>query len=143
VLPAQGVRYVPPRLRLFDNAVDSPCGYASSATGPFYCPPDQRVYLDVAFFRDLAQMGGPGDFAQAYVIGHEVGHHVQNLLATSAQVRQAQGGSSERDANRLSVMLELQADCYAGVWANQANRTQHARIVGAAREVAPDGTHRR
>src|SRR5262245_35525223 len=134
VLPEKGLQYVPPHLRLFDNAVDSACGYASSATGPFYCPPDQRVYLDVSFFRELAQMGGPGDFAQAYVIGHEVGHHVQNLLGTSDQVRQAQARASERDANRLSVMLELQADCYAGVWANHANRTQQVLEPGDVEE---------
>jgi predicted metalloprotease len=119
---------------LFDNSVESACGFASSATGPFYCPPDQKVYLDVSFFRELAQMGGPGDFAQAYVIGHEVGHHVQNLLGTSDQVRQAQAHASERDVNRLSVMLELQADCYAGVWANHANRTQQVLEPGDVEE---------
>lgn len=134
LLPAQGVQYVPPHLKMFDNAVESACGYASSATGPFYCPPDQRVYLDVSFFRELAQMGGPGDFAQAYVIGHEVGHHVQNLLGTSEQVRQAQANANERDANRLSVMVELQADCYAGVWANHANRTQQVLEPGDVEE---------
>ncbi|MBN1237780.1 MAG: neutral zinc metallopeptidase [Gammaproteobacteria bacterium] len=115
--------YVPPELTLFDGAVQSACGYASSAVGPFYCPADSRVYLDTAFFDDLARMGGPGDFAQAYVIGHEIGHHIQNLTGTAAEVRDAQaragGGSS---ANPLQVAMELQADCYAGVWAHHANR---------------------
>jgi predicted metalloprotease len=130
VLAKKGVQYVPPHLKLFDNVVESACGNATSATGPFYCPSDQKVYLDVSFFRELAQMGGPGDFAQAYVIGHEVGHHVQNLLGTSDQVRQAQSRASERDVNRLSVLLELQADCYAGVWANHANRTNQVLEPG-------------
>jgi predicted metalloprotease len=123
VLAAKGIQYLPPHLTLFDHVTDSACGDATSATGPFYCPSDQKVYLDLSFFRELAQMGGPGEFAQAYVIGHEVGHHVQNLLGISDKVRQAQSRASERDVNRLSVLLELQADCYAGVWANRANRT--------------------
>jgi predicted metalloprotease len=117
-----GSRYTAPQLTLFDGAVNSACGYASSAVGPFYCPPDRRVYLDTAFFRDLASLGGPGDFAQAYVIGHEVGHHVQNLLGTADQVREAQARGNEATANRLQVAMELQADCFAGVWANHANQ---------------------
>jgi len=134
VLATKGVPYVPPHLKLFDGSVESACGYALSATGPFYCPPDQRVYLDVSFFRELARMGGPGDFAQAYVIGHEVGHHVQNLLGTSDQVRRLQSRANERDVNRLSVLLELQADCYAGVWANHANRTNQVLEPGDVEE---------
>jgi uncharacterized protein len=130
VLAGAGVQYVPPTLVMFDTAVDSACGYNTSATGPFYCPGDQRVYLDVSFFRDLAAMGGPGDFAQAYVIGHEVGHHVQNLVGASDQVRRLQANASEADANRLSVMLELQADCYAGVWANHANQVHRVLEPG-------------
>jgi uncharacterized protein len=121
---AQGNRrYEPPQLTLFDGAVQSACGYASSAVGPFYCPADRRVYLDTAFFDDLARMGGPGDFAQAYVIGHEIGHHVQTLTGTAAAVREAQsrvGGGQA--ANPLQVAMELQADCFAGVWAHHANR---------------------
>lgn len=117
-----GSRYAPPSLVLFDDYVRSTCGFNSAATGPFYCPADRKVYLDLGFFRELARLGGPGDFAQAYVVGHEVGHHVQNLVGTSDQVRRMQGSVSRADANRLSVLMELQADCYAGVWAHHANR---------------------
>src|SRR5690606_38360571 len=112
---AGGDDYQAPRLVMFSDAVQSGCGFNSAAVGPFYCPPDQRVYLDISFFNDLARLGGPGDFAQAYVIGHEVGHHVQNLLGTAATVRRAQSGAGgEAAANRLQVAMELQADCYAG-----------------------------
>jgi predicted metalloprotease len=117
-----GQRYVPPRLTLFSDAVQSACGYTSAATGPFYCPADRRVYLDTSFFADLARLGGTGDFAAAYVIGHEIGHHVQTLLGTAGDVRQAQSAVGEAERNRLQVAMELQADCYAGVWANRANR---------------------
>ena len=117
-----GERYQAPQLTLFDGAVQSACGYASAAVGPFYCPGDHRVYLDTAFFRDLAALGGPGDFAAAYVIGHEVGHHVQTLLGTSDQVRAEQARGDETAANRLQVAMELQADCFAGVWAYHANQ---------------------
>jgi predicted metalloprotease len=122
IFQASGRRYSPPQLELFDGAIQSACGYASAAVGPFYCPEDRRVYLDTAFFRDLAALGGPGDFAQAYVIGHEVGHHVQNLLGTADRVRGAQQGGDERAGNRLQVAMELQADCFAGVWAYHANQ---------------------
>jgi predicted metalloprotease len=126
VLPASGTRYVAPRLVLFSDAVDSACGSASAAMGPFYCPPDRRVYLDLSFFRELAQrFGAPGDFAQAYVIGHEVGHHVQNLLGISARVEAERQGASRTAANHTSVEVELQADCLAGVWAFHANQTHH------------------
>ncbi len=126
VLPASGARYVAPRLVLFSDAVDSACGSASAAMGPFYCPPDRRVYLDLSFFRELAQrFGAPGDFAQAYVIGHEVGHHVQNLLGISARVDAERQGASRTAANHTSVEVELQADCLAGVWAFHANQTHH------------------
>jgi predicted metalloprotease len=117
-----GQRYQAPELALFGGSVQSACGFASAASGPFYCPGDQRVYLDTSFFDDLARMGGPGDFAAAYVIGHEVGHHVQTLLGTSAQVRAAQQRGSEVEANRIQVAMELQADCFAGVWAYHANQ---------------------
>jgi hypothetical protein len=117
-----GETYTAPRLTLFSGAVQSACGFTTSAAGPFYCPPDQRVFLDTAFFSELARMGGAGDFAQAYVIGHEVGHHVQTLLGTSEQVRNARARANERDSNRLQVAMELQADCFAGVWAHHANR---------------------
>ena len=129
-----GERYAPPELTLFSGAVQSACGYASAAVGPFYCPADRLVYLDTAFFDDLARMGGAGDFAQAYVIGHEIGHHVQNLLGTATEVRSAQQGSNETAANRLQVAMELQADCYAGVWAHHANRTQQVLEPGDVQE---------
>ena len=118
ILPQQARKqYRPPVLVLFSGQTDSACGYASAASGPFYCPGDQKLYLDFDFFRELKnEFKAPGDFAQAYVIAHEVGHHVQNLLGTMDKVQQA--GNS----NQLSVRLELQADCYAGVWANYANK---------------------
>ncbi len=118
-------RYREPRLVLFSGAVESACGFAQSAVGPFYCPADQKVYIDLDFYRDLRErFGAPGDFAQAYVIAHEVGHHVQNLLGISEQVRNAQRKLGEAGANRLSVMQELQADCFAGVWAHNADRAR-------------------
>jgi uncharacterized protein len=120
-----GQDYPEPTLVLFSDAVDSACGYAQAAVGPFYCPADHQVYIDLAFYRDLRErFGAPGDFAQAYVIAHEVGHHVQTVLGTSDQVRRAQQGASRTEANRLSVMMELQADCYAGVWAHHADRAR-------------------
>jgi predicted metalloprotease len=120
ILPQQAkVRYSEPVLVLFENQTSSACGQASSATGPFYCPGDEKLYLDFAFFNELqTKFGAPGDFAQAYVIAHEVGHHVQDLLGTMDKVTRAQQQSGEAQANQLSVRLELQADCYAGVWAN-------------------------
>ncbi len=116
ILPQQArIRYTAPKLVLFTGQVSSACGYAGAATGPFYCPGDQNLYLDFAFFQELkSEFKAPGDFAQAYVIAHEVGHHVQNLLGTMDKVQRA------GNDNRLSVALELQADCYAGVWANYA-----------------------
>lgn len=123
VLPSAGQRYVPPTLVLFSGEVDSGCGFNSAAVGPFYCPLDSKVYLDLSFFDELEQrFGAPGDFAQAYVIAHEVGHHVQNLLGVAAQVETARRHLSPQDASALSVRVELQADCLAGVWANHANQ---------------------
>jgi predicted metalloprotease len=129
-----GGEYVPPRLTLFADAVQSACGFASAASGPFYCPADRRVYLDTSFFADLARMGGPGDFAQAYVIGHEVGHHVQTLVGVAEQVRNAQAAADESGANRLQVAMELQADCYAGIWAARANRREPVLETGDVEE---------
>src|SRR5262245_609644 len=117
--------YREPKLVLFSDAVQSSCGAAQSAVGPFYCPADQKVYLDLSFFRDLRErFRAPGEFAQAYVIAHEIGHHVQNLIGISDRVRSLQSRGGEREANALSVRLELQADCFAGVWANNANRSR-------------------
>ena len=128
-----GKQYVDPKLVLFSGAVQSACGYAQAATGPFYCPADQKLYLDTQFFQELQQrLGAQGDFAEAYVIAHEVGHHVQNLLGVEGKVREAMQRSSPARANALLVRLELQADCYAGVWADHA---QHERQVLEAGDV--------
>ena len=124
-----------PRLVLFRNSVSSACGMAQSAMGPFYCPGDNQVYIDLGFYDQLKhRFKAPGDFAQAYVIAHEVGHHVQNLLGTSSQVHAAQKRMSKRDANQLSVRLELQADCFAGVWAHHANRVRQLLETGDIEE---------
>jgi uncharacterized protein len=126
VLPGSGRQYVRPKLVLFADQVDSACGLASAAVGPFYCPPDRHVYLDLSFFRELSRrFGAPGDFAQAYVVAHEVGHHVQNLLGLSDKVHAARERAGEAEGNHLSVEMELQADCFAGVWAFHANQTRH------------------
>ena len=123
VFQQAGERYQPPTLVLFENAVQSACGTNSAAVGPFYCPADQKLYIDLGFFRELDQkFGAPGDFAQAYVIAHEVGHHLQVLLGVSEQVSAARQRASEAEGNRLSVLQELQADCFAGVWGNHAGQ---------------------
>jgi len=121
VFRKRGQAYVPPVLVLFDGATQSACGVGRSEVGPFYCPIDRKVYLDLSFFRELnQQFGAPGDFAQAYVVAHEVGHHVQNMLGISERVAAARSNADARQANALSVRLELQADCYAGVWGHYA-----------------------
>ena len=120
-----GKTYVPPKLVLFTSSVGSACGLASSAAGPFYCPGDQKVYIDLSFYRQLAtQFGAPGDFARAYVIAHEVGHHVQNLLGITDKASQAEQRAGRVGANKVSILVELQADCFAGVWAEQANQAR-------------------
>jgi len=130
-----GTQYREPRLVLFSGAVESACGYAQSAMGPFYCPRDQKVYIDLSFYRDLRdKLGAPGDFAQAYVIAHEVGHHVQNLFGISEQVYNARQKLNEAEGNRLSVMQELQADCFAGVWANKADKSRDILETGDIEE---------
>lgn len=121
-----GPQYEDPRLVLFTGAVRSACGTTSSAVGPFYCPLDHKVYLDLSFFNEMAQrLGAPGEFAQAYVIAHEVGHHVQYLMGTAEKVRRLQRQVSEREGNALSVKMELQADCFAGVWGHHAKRERN------------------
>ncbi|MEJ7827575.1 MAG: neutral zinc metallopeptidase [Segetibacter sp.] len=128
--------YQKPRLVIFRDGVQTACGGANAAVGPFYCPGDQKVYIDLSFFRDLRnRFRAPGDFAMAYVIAHEVGHHVQNLLGTSDKVRSLQQRSGEREGNRMSVKLELQADFYAGVWANHAQRMKRFLEPGDIEEA--------
>ena len=130
-----GKTYEEPKLVLFSGAVDSACGMADSAVGPFYCPGDHKVYLDLAFFEDLhSRFGASGDFAQAYVIAHEVGHHVQTLLGISDKVRELQSQVSKSERNKLSVMMELQADCLAGMWANQADKKRNILEAGDIEE---------
>ncbi len=147
VFAASGQQYPAPRLVLFDGSIRSACGGASSASGPFYCPADQKVYLDTAFFDQLGrQFGAPGDFAAAYVIAHEVGHHIQTVTGTSQQVTRAQQRAGRSQANALSVRLELQADCYAGVWAAN-NRSlldegDFAEGVRAAQAIGDDTLQR-
>ena len=131
-----GQTYQEPKLVLFSGQVSSACGMASAAMGPFYCPGDKKVYIDLAFFDDLKRRhGAPGDFAQAYVIAHEVGHHVQTLLGTSKQVRAAQRGLGKAEANVLSVRQELQADCYAGLWGYHADRSRQVLESGDLEEA--------
>lgn len=128
--------YQEPKLVLFRNAVNSACGYAQSAMGPFYCPGDHKLYIDLAFYEEMkSKLGAPGDFAQAYVIAHEVGHHVQTLLGTSAKVNEAQRQTSKEQANQLSVMLELQADCYAGIWGHYADQERQMLETGDIEEA--------
>jgi hypothetical protein len=135
IFASAGAQYEPPRLVLFTDAVRSACGIAESAMGPFYCPTDRKVYIDLGFYRDLRdRFGAPGDFAQAYVIAHEVGHHVQNLMGTAGKVHEAQQQGPQALANALSVRLELQADCYAGVWANHADKARSVLEQGDVEE---------
>ncbi len=125
-----GRQYRDPKLVLFRGATRTDCGVGQSAMGPFYCPADQRVYLDLGFFDELARrFNAPGQFPQAYVIAHEIGHHVQNLLGISGKVQQMRESMSKRDGNALSVRTELQADCFAGVWANRADRQRGGKMI--------------
>ncbi len=141
-----GDQYQEPRLVLFSGEVQSACGFAQSAMGPFYCPGDQKIYIDLSFYNDMkTRFGAPGDFAQAYVVAHEVGHHVQNLLGISSKVHQAQRSMGTTEANRLSVRLELQADCLSGMWARHADRAKSVlesgdldEALGAAAAIGDD-----
>lgn len=131
-----GARYIDPKLVLFSGTVESACGYAQAAMGPFYCPADQKVYIDLSFYEDLrSRHQAPGDFAQAYVIAHEVGHHVQNLLGISQQVYNLSQRVNKVEANELSVRQELQADCFAGIWAHHAHRSRHILESGDVEEA--------
>lgn len=147
VFAASGQKYPAPTLVLFEGSVRSGCGGASSASGPFYCPADRKVYLDTSFFDQLSrQFGAPGDFAAAYVIAHEVGHHIQTITGTSQQVTRLQQRAGKTEANALSVRLELQADCYAGVWAannrNLLDEGDFAEGVRAAQAIGDDTLQR-
>ena len=146
IFEANNARYKQPTLVLFSNFVRSACGMAPSAAGPFYCPLDQKVYIDLTFFSELkSRFGAPGDFAKAYVVAHEVGHHVQTLLGIARQVQEAKSRVSQRQANALQVRMELQADCYAGIWAHHADRTKNIlepgdieEALGAASAIGDD-----
>lgn len=151
LLPAEtGRAYVEPKLVLFSGAVESACGTASSAVGPFYCPLDSSVYIDLSFYQQLERFGAPGDFAEAYVVAHEVGHHVQNLLGIAGQVQQMRQQSSQEQGNVLQVRMELQADCFAGVWAYHANQMNQIlepgdidEALNAASAIGDDTLQRR
>jgi uncharacterized protein len=132
----RGATYREPQLVLFENAVQSACGFAQSAVGPFYCPADQQLYLDLSFFRELSErFGASGEFARAYVVAHEVGHHVQTLLGISDEVRAAQARSSQTESNAIQVRMELQADCLAGIWAHHAQRQRQVLEPGDIEEA--------
>jgi len=151
IFQAKGLTYVPPKLVLYRDEMPTACGSGTAAAGPFYCPLDRKIYLDLGFFQQLSdEFQAPGQFAQAYVLAHEVGHHVQNLLGIADKVRALQEHASEAQANQLSVGLELQADCFAGVWARNADRTKHILEQGdvesairAATAVGDDTLQRR
>jgi uncharacterized protein len=135
IFAAQGRTYEKPTLVLFRDAVQSACGTASTAAGPFYCPGDRKVYLDLSFYDELkSRFGAPGDFAQAYVVAHEVGHHVQTLLGISERMTQARQQANEAQVNALSVRLELQADCFAGIWAHNADQSRQLLESGDIEE---------
>jgi predicted metalloprotease len=152
IFESSGQRYRAPTLVLYDGQVRSACGMGQAAMGPFYCPQDEKLYIDLAFYRDLrTRFRAPGDFAQAYVIAHEVGHHVQTLLGTSDKVRSAQQSArSQEEVNQLQVRMELQADCYAGIWAHHADSSRQLieagdieEALGAAQAVGDDTIQRR
>ncbi|KQZ54593.1 flagellar biosynthesis protein FlgM [Rhizobium sp. Root149] len=150
IFQQRGGQYEEPKLVLFSGRVDSACGLASSASGPFYCPGDRKVYLDTAFFQQLSgQFGASGDFAEAYVIAHEVGHHVQNLIGVLPKFNQMRKSMSEADANRMSVRVELQADCFAGVWGKYTDQKgiletgDLEEALNAAQKIGDDTLQRR
>jgi predicted metalloprotease len=148
----RGQQYAQPKLTVFRGQIPTACGSGESAMGPFYCPGDHKVYIDLGFYDTLRErLGAPGDFAQAYVIAHEVGHHIQNLMGTTAKLDRARGRVSEREMNAMSVRLELQADCYAGVWTNLSQQTKGWRLeqgdieeaLNAASQIGDDTLQKR
>lgn len=149
VFKQAGTQYQEPKLVIYRGQVSSACGMNTSASGPFYCPGDNKMYLDLSFFNELQQMGASGDFALAYVVAHEVGHHVQNLIGTAGRVRQMQQRVSKKEANQLSVRMELQADCLAGIWAHHTQRRRQfleegdlEEAINAAAKVGDDHIQR-
>jgi len=151
IFSARGQNYVEPKLVLFSDAVNSACGFAQSAVGPFYCPNDMKVYIDLSFYDDLkTRFGAPGDFAQAYVVAHEIGHHVQRLIGVLERAQRAKQGAGEAQANAIQVRVELQADCFAGVWAHHADRARGVvepgdidEALNAAAAIGDDRLQRR
>jgi hypothetical protein len=150
VFAAEGARYEPPTLVLFTSETGSACGFASAASGPFYCPGDRKVYIDLAFYAELRdRFDAPGDMAEAYVIAHEIGHHVQNILGTLPEFNRQRQRLGEADANLLSIRVELQADCYAGIWAHAANQRGILEVgdideaLNAAAQIGDDAIQRR
>ncbi len=142
IFTEKGGTYREPTLVLFTDKVESACGFAQAAMGPFYCPADQQVYIDLSFYQDLKnQFDAPGDFAQAYVIAHEVGHHVQKLIGTSDRVQEVRLQLTEKEYNRVSVKVELQADCYAGIWAHHADRVKNIVEPGDIQEALNAASH--
>lgn len=134
VFAQSGQRYQAPKLVLYEDQVSSACGISSAASGPFYCPGDYQIYIDLSFLNDLKQMGASGDFAFAYVIAHEVGHHIQNITGIAKNVRQQQARASKAQSNALSVKMELQADCFAGIWINHTEKRSAILEVGDIEE---------
>lgn len=151
IFSSMGQTYEKPKLVLFSGFVQSACGMAQSAMGPFYCPNDHKVYIDLSFYQDMKnKLGAPGDTAQAYVVAHEIGHHVQTLFGIADKVQAARQRSSEEESNNLSVRMELQADCFAGIWAKEANATAHIleqgdieEAVNAAAQIGDDRLQKR
>lgn len=150
IFKAGGAQYQKPKLVLFNGETDSECGAANSATGPYYCPGDRKVFLDTAFFQELSdRFGAPGDFANAYVIAHEVGHHVQNLLGVLPEFNRQRQAMSEVEANKMSIRVELQADCYAGIWAKYADQRgiietgDMEAALNAAQQIGDDTLQKR
>ena len=142
IFTGKGGSYREPTLVLFSGQVESACGFAQAAMGPFYCPEDQQVYIDLSFYKDLKnRLDAPGDFAQAYVVAHEIGHHVQKLIGISDKVHQARQQLSSKEYNKVSVKLELQADCFAGIWANHADRVRNIIESGDIEEALNAASH--
>lgn len=142
IFTEKGGTYRAPKLVLFSGTIESACGFAQAAMGPFYCPADRQVYIDLSFYTDLKnKLDAPGDFAQAYVIAHEVGHHIQKLVGISDKVEEIRPQLSQKEYNKISVKVELQADCYAGIWAHHADKVRHIVEPGDIKEALNAASH--